>query len=208
MKTALEKNKKYSDKYIQKLGRLEIPELIRGIIKDSKKIMDLGCGYGQLLQSIQKKYPTKKVFGVEISPVRVDYLKKNIKGDFKCGDVCRTGLKDNSFDLVISTQVIEHLCDDKKLVNELSRITKKNRYIYVTSVIKKPWAVYKYRNNNKFVLDPTHEKEYKNKEEFLSLFKDTFKLIKGKTYPVRRRFLGMELKIPGYYIIEGLWIKK
>jgi len=208
MKTALEKNKKYSNKYVQKKGELNIPQLIKTALKDSKKIIDLGCGYGHLLQSIQKKYPKKKLFGVEISPVRVDSLKENIKGDFKCADVCKTGFKDNSFDLTISTQVIEHLSDDKQLVEELSRITKKNGHVYVTSVIKKPGAIYKYRNNGKFVLDPTHEKEYKNKEEFLDLFKEKFKLIKGKIYPVKRKFLGIELKIPGYYIIEGLWIKK
>src|SRR4030042_13109 len=201
MKNALEKNKEYSDNYVQKIEGLEIPELIKKIIKDSKNILDLGCGYGQILQAIKEEYPKKNLTGVEISPVRIDFLNKKIPNcKFLCKDVCDTKLKDKSFDLIISTQVIEHLEDDKELVNEMLRLCKKKGYIYVTSVIKKPWAIYKYRNKGKFVLDPTHEKEYKNSKEFLDLFKDKFKLIHGKVFPVKRKLFSFKLKIPGYYI--------
>ena len=85
-------------------------------------------------------------------------------------------------------------------------LLKKEGFLYVSSVIKKSWAIYKYRNKGKFVLDPTHEREYRSKEEFLNLFKNKFKLLKLKIYPVKRKKI-ITFTIPGYYIIETLWKK-
>ena len=76
------------------------------------------------------------------------------------------------------------------------------------SVIKNPFSIYKYRNKGKFVLDPTHEREYGNQKEFLDLFKKDFKLIKSWIIPVKRRFLSFEIKIPGYYLVYGIWKKR
>jgi len=205
MKGALERNREYSDRYIQKIEKPKIPDLLKKIIKKSEKIIDLGCGYGNIIQAIKKRYPKKKIIGVDISPVRIKFLKEKYSKDkFLCRDVVNTKLKKDFFDLIISTQVIEHLKDDKKFINEIGRIMKKGGYVYISSVIKKPWAVYKYRNKGKFVLDPTHEKEYKHEKEFLDLFKEKFSLVKFKIFPVKRRLLFLEIKIPGYYIIEGL----
>jgi hypothetical protein len=83
------------------------------------------------------------------------------------------------------------------------KLTKPSGFIYISSVIKKPWAVYKYRNKGKFVLDPTHEREYKDKEEFSSLFSG-LKIINLNVFPVSRKLGFLELKIPGYCIIEIL----
>ena len=205
----LDRNRKYSREYVQDTKIGNIPNLIEKIIEKTEKIVDLGCGYGNLLRGIRKKYSKKNLAGIDISPKRVRFVKNKIpEGKIFCGDVCKTKLKNNSFDLVISTQVIEHLESDREIANEIFRITKKEGYVYVTSVIKKPWAIYKYRNKGKFVLDPTHEKEYKNEKEFLDLFKKKFKLIKFKVFPVRRKLLLLNIRIPGYYIVEGVWQKK
>ena len=209
MKKAIEKNIEYSDKYKQKITDTEIPKMIQEIVNNKKiiKIIDLGCGDGGLISSIDKKRKDKKIWGVDISPRRISYLKKKFnKYKFFCKDICSTDLKENFFDLIISTQVIEHVGNDEKLVKEMYKILKKNGYLYVSSVIKKPFAIYQYRNKGKFVLDPTHEREYGSKKEFAVLFKDKFKLIKLKIYPVERKKI-IKFKVPGYYIIETLWKK-
>jgi hypothetical protein len=48
-------------------------------------------------------------------------------------DICDSGLNDNSFDLVIMTQVLEHIWDYQKALAELYRISK--QYVIVDS----PW---------------------------------------------------------------------
>ena len=209
MKSALETNKEYSDSYVQKIDEGSIPKIVKEILErdDSvKDIIDLGCGYGGFINSIKTFDYSKKVTGIDISPKRIEFLKSKFpKDEFYVADVCDTKIK-KKFDLVYSSQVIEHVEDDKKMTTEISRLAKEKGYVYVSSVIKKPFSIYKYRNRfGKFCLDPTHEREYKNLKEFLDLFKENFKLINYNIFPVKRKFFGFEIKIPGYYIVEGLW---
>jgi len=211
MKSALEINKEYSEKFIQPIGNPEITGYLKELIEDKniKNIIDLGCGDGILIYAIKKTYPKIKIVGIDISPRRIENLKNKFpKSKFYCRDVCQTKLKKESFDFVHSSQTIEHVEDDKKMVEEMYRLLKKGGFLLVSSVIKKPFAVYKYRNRHKkFALDPTHEKEYKNRKEFLDLFKERFKLIKYKVDPVRREIFSFNIRIPGYYLIEGIWKK-
>lgn len=212
MGDALKKNLQYSEKYKQRIANPTVPRVLRVLInrKNVKNILDLGCGDGAIITSIKRDYNEKKIWGVDISPKRINRLKEkfnNFDGCFfLCKDVCNTGLK-KKFDILICTQVIEHVDDDKKLVKEIYRLEKKSGYLYITSVIKKPWAIYRYRNKGRFVLDPTHEREYKNKEEFISLFKNKFRLLKLFVFPVTRKKI-FTFRIPGYYIIETLWKKE
>jgi len=206
-KSAIEKNREYSEKFIQKIENPEVSNRIRSILSRNKveSFVDLGCGDGMLIHALKKEYPKIKVVGVDISQRRVSGLAKKFpKDNFYVKDVCDTKLK-QKFDFVHSSQVIEHVSSDKKMVEEMSRLLKKDGVLFCSSVMKKPWAIYQYRNNGKFVLDPTHEKEYQNLREFVSLFKDDFKLIECWRTSVYRRFFGMLLRIPGFYHVYGVW---
>ena len=80
---------------------------------------------------------------------------------------------------MICTQVIEHVPDDNALLKEIKRILKGDGYSFISSVVKKPYGFYIYRNRHgKMVSDPTHEREYKSKEEFEMLLKNYFKIEK------------------------------
>lgn len=212
MNEVLKKNLEYSERYYQKIENVEIPKWILPLLKKKKiqKIADLGCGDGGIISSIIQKYPHKKIIGIDISPRRIRDLKrkyrKNSDYKFFCRDVIKTKLPSKYFDLIICTQVIEHLENDRKLIREVYRLLKPSGYFYISSVIKKHWAIYKYRNNGKFVLDPTHVREYRSKEEFIKLFKNKFKLLRLSIFPVKRKKI-ISFIIPGYYIIESLWKK-
>ena len=208
--SVLEKNREYSDGYIQGVENPVVPKKISKILVKNKvkTFIDLGCGDGALIYATKKEFPAIKIVGVDISPRRIGGLKKNLPSEkFYVRDVCDTKLK-GGFDFVHSGQVIEHVEDDKKMVDEMYRLLKDGGILYVSSVIKKPWAIYQYRNKGKFVLDPTHEREYRNREEFLDLFKTKFELIKCNIYPVRMPKFGLSIRIPGYYIVEGIWRKR
>lgn len=96
MKTAIEKNIEYSEKFIQPINNPKIPDAIRKIILKNKikSVIDLGCGDGVFINSIKKEFPKIKVTGIDISPRRISGLKeKFLKDDFYVKDVCKTGLK-------------------------------------------------------------------------------------------------------------------
>jgi len=209
-KTAIEKNIEYSNKFIQPIKNPVVPLEIKEIIEKEKvkSLIDLGCGDGILIHAIKRGFPKIKITGIDISPRRINGLKEKFsEGKFYVRDVCNTKIK-KKFDLVYSSQVIEHVSSDEKMVIEIARLLKKNGILFCSSVVKKRWAIYKYRNNGKFVLDPTHEKEYKTPKEFLDLFKKDFNLINCSISQTSRRKFGIQIKIPGFYEIQGVWRKR
>lgn len=208
MKSALEVNREYSEDYVQKLTTYKVPKMLEDYTGVYVDFLDLGCGDGRLITSIKKDYPKAKVTGVDISPRRIKKLILTFPFDtFLVEDVCHTSLKSESFDLIACEQTIEHVEDDKVLVKEIDRLLIPGGRLYITSVLKMPLAWYKYKNRHgKRCLDPTHEREYPSNKAFLDLFKE-YHLIDTKTTHVGRLFHGINIIIPGYYIIEALFKK-
>lgn len=207
-KKAIEVNRSYSEKFVQpNVKKGEAPVFLKGYLKKADKVVDLGCGDGGMIYGFSKEDKNLKVTGIDISSRRIAHLKKEFpKYKFLCEDVCDTSLKSNSQDFIYTSQVIEHVEDDNEMLREIKRIAKKKAIIYLSSVIKKPWAIYKYKNRKgKFCLDPTHEREYKSQEQFLKLLEDNgLKIIKIKSIPVKRKIWKFEIKIPGFYVVEAL----
>ncbi|MEM4152955.1 MAG: class I SAM-dependent methyltransferase [Candidatus Pacearchaeota archaeon] len=99
--------------------------LIKRENKD-KKILDIGCGYGELLHLL-KKEGFDNIYGLDISyKCLCACKKKGIRNVIKV-DVDRERLpyQKNSFDIVIVTEVFEHLFNPNFLLQEIKRILKK-----------------------------------------------------------------------------------
>lgn len=207
-KKAIDVNKIYSENFIQpNVEKGSVPTFLKKYLKESDHIIDLGCGDGGMIYGFSKENKNLKVTGIDISPRRINQLKKNFpKYKFFCEDVCKTSLKPNSQDIIYSSQVIEHVEDDNKMLQEINRIAKKKAIIYLGSVIKEPWAIYKYKNRKgKFCLDPTHEREYKNIHQFSEILtKNKLKIINIWKTPVKRKLIGLTIPIPGFYLIEAI----
>ena len=96
-------------------------------IKD-KRILDAGFGFGVLL-SILSRY-TDHAQGLEISKKQVERTRglfrecgiKNVKLD--CGDVRKMRFKDDSFDVVFCTDMLEHIRDPEVALKEIGRVLK------------------------------------------------------------------------------------
>src|SRR5207249_11577390 len=79
-------------------------------------------------------------------------------------------LADASVDAVVSSQVIEHLPDDRVLAPAIARILKPGGWFYVSSVIRGPHAFWLYKGKppapERWQLDPTHMREYESEAQF------------------------------------------
>lgn len=94
-------------------------------------VLDAGCGEGFTLDKLQKEKIGKSYKGIEFDPQAV--LTANTlypKIDVKQGDVMKLPFKSNSFDLVVCTEVLEHLDNPKKAYRELLRVSRK--YVLIT----------------------------------------------------------------------------
>ncbi len=162
----------------------KIPFLLKKHLKNTKHntYLDLGCGDGALLFELNKKklLENKKIFAIDLSSKRLEKIKKlNAKINCFKNDACNiTDIKDKEIGFITTSQVIEHVKDDEKMIKELYRILKDDGKIYLSTVFKKKYAWYFYRCNGKWVLDPTHLREYTKDSELVSLFeKNNFQII-------------------------------
>ena len=99
--------------------------LIESLIKDNSRILDVGCGEGDLIQQLEKNLAAK-VHGIEKSP---DLAIKGIaKGlNITHGDAEKDLLQyaNHSFDYVILSQTLQAMIEPKKILKELLRIGSK-----------------------------------------------------------------------------------
>jgi len=95
-------------------------------------ILDVGCGDGYLLTKLQDKSYTKALFASDLSFSRIKKTRANArKGAFLQSSVTAMAFKDNSFDVVTCSELLEHVSDWESALSELIRISKKNIIITV-----------------------------------------------------------------------------
>ena len=216
-----------------------LPELLEGIFKKRppQKMADLGSGDGSILfalSSLGYLNKVKEIIAIDISADRIENI-HDIDTRIQChvADVSNLSMiKEASLDLAISSQVIEHLPDDEIFIKEAHTVLKKDGLFFLSTVFKKWYGWYFYRCNGKWVLDPTHVREYTQTSALENLvLKHGFEILKSKKalfwFPITDFILkriGMKrtiyanpfmkllrkIKIPilGYYNWEMVLVKK
>ena len=157
----------------------ETSPLLRSAIKSlstTATIMDLGCGEGGVLfDLIQHKTfsETHKIIAVDNDPARLKITQKRLgkKVQIITDDVNKLKkLQDNSCDLICCLMVIEHLEEPQKMIAQIKRCLKPNGLLYLTTIIRKPYGYYFYKNaNGERTLDPAHIHEFANIPEITDL---------------------------------------
>ncbi|MEK7060896.1 MAG: methyltransferase domain-containing protein [Patescibacteria group bacterium] len=90
---------------------------------EPNNILDVGCASGWFLSEISLVYPKAKCTGVDVYKKAIDYGKKTYKKlKLVQADAHNLPFKKNSFDLVICTEVLEHVVDPEKVLGEIKRV--------------------------------------------------------------------------------------
>jgi len=119
-----------------------IPKLLEQCLRTANfsSLADIGCGDGGLLYALNKRgyLKNKKVYAVDLSQTRVKRARE-INNEFNCvvGDACNTPLPDRSIDFLVSTQTIEHVPDDSKMIQEIARLLSEDGVAYLSTVFKR-----------------------------------------------------------------------
>ncbi len=91
-------------------------------IKPGSRVLDLGCGNGELLSYLQENYQVTG-YGIEIEQNNIVASIQNninvIQADIEQG---LTGFEDNSFDYVIMTQTLQALRNTDEILKEMLRV--------------------------------------------------------------------------------------
>jgi SAM-dependent methyltransferase len=151
----------------------ELPPLLLETVRRHRPgaIADLGAGDGAVLWALERAGLLDDVaYAVDLSPERVAHaagISRRVHGIVAdATDVAV--LPDRSVDGIIASQVIEHLEDDRALAAEMARLLRPSGWWYVGTVLRGSRAWWIYRVDGRWLLDPTHVREYRSQEELLS----------------------------------------
>ncbi len=101
--------------------------VLSGIDIKPKTILDVGCASGWFLSRVSKKYPHAKCYGIDIYDKAIAFGKKKYpKIKFSVSDADKLPYRASTFELVICTEVLEHVDDPKKTLQEIKRVLKRN----------------------------------------------------------------------------------
>lgn len=96
-------------------------------------MLDLGCGEGRHIFGVMEKFPDLKCIGLDPHIESLDkafeglkFLESisNTKTNFLSGSAYSLPFSDDSFDLVVCSEVLEHLHDYKDAIKEINRVLK------------------------------------------------------------------------------------
>jgi len=137
-----------------------------------KRVLDIACGSGYGSKMLAEA-GAEKVIAMDASAAAIKSAKKNFFRDnieYRAGDAENIGLEENTIDVAVSFETIEHLKNADKFLKELSRVVKDDGVVMISTP-------------NKAVsgqINPYHHKEY-TKEEFtdaLSRYFPQLKIVK------------------------------
>jgi 2-polyprenyl-3-methyl-5-hydroxy-6-metoxy-1,4-benzoquinol methylase len=148
-------------------------------------ILDLGSGGGQNSIHLRREFRQARIVALDLSFIRCTLCRQSAGVNVVCGNAMELPFASGSFDLVLSTQVIEHVPDDLAFVKEARRILRKGGKMIISSVLRLPHGWYFYRNQGHWVLDPTHVREYRSRDEILALFDSGLSILDVAVDPIR-----------------------
>jgi len=110
-------------------------EFLKSIsIKRNWNCLDAGCGIGNNLFTLSEFFD--RIIACDISQQALNYAEerfKNSRINFIQADIKNLPFKDNFFDIVICTEVLEHIDDLTQARNELFRVLKKENGYFIIS---------------------------------------------------------------------------
>lgn len=144
---------------------------ILGLLKNEDKklkILELGCSGGQLIADL-RSLGFKDVHGLDISPSAINLCKKRGLKNVQVCDAARTKFRNSEFDIVIASDILEHIKDERKGLAEWSRILKKNgRLVIFVPAFNALWSRHDDLNH--------HYRRYSKKQLLSSLRASAFSI--------------------------------
>jgi 2-polyprenyl-3-methyl-5-hydroxy-6-metoxy-1,4-benzoquinol methylase len=133
-----------------------------------QNILDVGCGDGVLTYELGKTGAT--ITGIDNNKEAINYAGSRLSSEsnirFFYGSCYNMPFENKSFEYIVATELIEHLSDPFRFLNELNRIWNKSGKIIISTPIRLTQGP----------LDTMHHREYFENELF-ELLKNSFEKV-------------------------------
>ena len=168
-------------------------DLISKVIKekrDVKNILDVGCGFGLLSKELKKTYPKLDLYGIE-NAKEASQLSQKILKLLQCNiedmALIKSKLKTQKFDVIIFSDVLEHLYDPVGIIKSYKSLLKQDGTIVVTvpniaNIFSRIALLFGYFNYSETgVMDKTHIRFF-NRKNLKQLAKESDLKIVSQKY--------------------------
>jgi len=122
-----------------------ILNFIDSLLLKEAKICDLGFGAGVLLSSILERKKDWFGYGIDISRSCYNYALKRLellnlsnRADLSMGDIRKMKFKDNFFDVILASEILEHIPNVEEGLKEIVRVLKPGKYAILCVPVQMP----------------------------------------------------------------------
>ena len=132
--------------YVWRRGQDRRLNLIRQFVElRSKRILDIGCGLGMYVSQFRQF--SDDVYGVDVDPDKVAQASQQLP-NLKVSPAEELPFADGSFDVILLNEVIEHVDDDRRTIQEAFRVLAPGGHV----VIYAPNRLYPFETHGFFFL--------------------------------------------------------
>lgn len=154
--------------------------------KSGLKILDAGCGEGHLIVKLYNNNGNNSYYGIDITDVALKKAEISCPyAIFEKKDLANLESYRNFFDVVICTEVIEHIFEYEIVIEEFKKILKKDGYIIITFPNETLWTISRFLLRRENAKVPDHVNSF-NPDKMDSLV--NMELIKQINLPLRLPF--------------------
>ena len=159
-------------------------QLVKG-----KQVLDAACGegYGSYLLSREAAHVT----AVDIDQTTIDHALRRYAGtniEFRQADCTKLPLDDDSVDVVVSFETLEHLAEQDQLLAQFRRVLRSDGFLLVSSPDKKTYS---------------DETGYDNPFHVRELYRDEFEDLLGRHFPAFRLFGQKLMFVSALWALDG-----
>lgn len=138
---------------------------------DFQKILDVGCGTGEILKSIKERYSFVQLYGLDISEEMLKQANDKLKGTATLilGDAENITLETNSFDLLLCTDSFHHYPNPQQSISEFYRVLKHGKFLLIADY----WKPFPIRQIMNLFISYSNERDVKiySKKEIIEFLK-------------------------------------
>lgn len=121
------------------------------LLNKKQKILEIGSGNGAMVSYLKKQGYT--ITGTEVNPQYITFAKKHFGVKLQKLKIGKLPFKSESFDIVLSFDVFEHIPDSRQHLQDVKRILKKNGvYAFATpnKITNVPFEILKEKSFTKY----------------------------------------------------------
>jgi ubiquinone/menaquinone biosynthesis C-methylase UbiE len=116
----------------------EAPLFDRYGLQGDIRILDLGCGTGQITRRLARRYPDSRIVGVDILETNLERARADSAGldaqiRYEQGDAFALAFKDAAFDLVVCRHLSQAVPEFGLVLDEITRVLRPGGWLHLLS---------------------------------------------------------------------------